>query len=133
MSPGVPELMLALEPYGSGLHREHVLVQFPELDKETVKETPVYELYKACTGFEKNLATLVREAAVGVARPEEVDAFLEAPDTTLESADAWFASLLELGAPRVVARPLEPADECLRRFRREQVAPVGSFHRLACR
>ncbi|MDQ2642183.1 MAG: hypothetical protein M3020_00085 [Myxococcota bacterium] len=61
------ELMLALEPYGNGLYPEKVLVHLPRLNKETVKETPVFELYKAGTVFEKGLGTLVREAAVGSA------------------------------------------------------------------
>lgn len=87
------ELMLALEPYGNGLQREHVLVHLGGLSRDSVRDTPIFELYKAGTTFEKNLATLVREAAVGLARPEEVDAFLRGPDVTLESADAWLASL----------------------------------------
>ena len=74
------ELMLALEPYGNGLVAEHVLIHLPGIGKDTVKETPVFELYKMGTVFEKNLGTLVREAAVGTARPEDVEAFLNAPD-----------------------------------------------------
>jgi hypothetical protein len=87
------ELMLALERYGSGLEPEHVLVHLAGLNKKDVEQTPVYELYKAGTSFEKNLATLVREAAKGVARPEETDAFLGGAALTLGSADAWLASL----------------------------------------
>lgn len=87
------ELMLALERYGSGLEPEHVLVHLPGLNKKSVEDTPVYELYKAGTSFEKSLSTLVREAAKGVARPEETEAFLGGAALTLESADRWLASL----------------------------------------
>ncbi|MFW6031477.1 MAG: BREX-6 system phosphatase PglZ, partial [Myxococcota bacterium] len=87
------ELLLAMEPYANGPQPDHVLVHLAGLTKESVKETPVYELYKAGRVFEKSLSTLVREAAVGVARPEEVEAFLREPDLTLEKADAWLASL----------------------------------------
>jgi hypothetical protein len=87
------ELMLALERYGSGLEPEHVLVHLPGLNKKAVEQTPVYELYKAGTSFEKNLATLVREAAKGVARPEETEAFLGGGPLTLERADEWLAAL----------------------------------------
>jgi hypothetical protein len=90
------ELMLALEPYGSGLHPEHVLVHLPGLNKDTVKETPVFELYKAGKVFEKNLATLAAEAAVGVAKPDELDAFVRgsgAAGLTLQNTDAWLAGL----------------------------------------
>ena len=92
------ELMLALEPYGNGLQPEKVLIHLPGLNKETVKETPVFELYKAGTVFEKNLATLVREAAVGVARSEDVESFFRQPGLSLEKADEWLASLR--GEPR---------------------------------
>ena len=87
------ELMLALEPYGNGLVAEHVLIHLPGIGKDTVKETPVFELYKMGTVFEKNLGTLVREAAVGTARPEDVEAFLNAPDLDLATADRWLAAL----------------------------------------
>lgn len=87
------ELMLALERYGSGLEPEHVLVHLPGLNKKTLEQTPVYELYKAGTSFEKSLATLVREAAKGVARPEETDAFLSRSPVSLEGADRWLGSL----------------------------------------
>ena len=87
------ELMLALEPFGNGLHPEHVLVHLPGLNKESIRETPIYELYKAGVVFEKNLVTLVREAAVGVATPEEVDAFIREPDLSLAKADEWLESL----------------------------------------
>jgi hypothetical protein len=87
------ELMLALEPYGNGLNPEHVLVHLPGLNKDTVRSTPVFELYQAGKTFEKNLATLIREAARGEARPEDVEAFLARGDVSLEGADAWLASL----------------------------------------
>lgn len=83
------ETMLALEPYGSGLHPEHVLIHLPGLNKESVRETPILELYEAGTVFEKNLATLVREAAVGLAKPEEIEAFVREPGLTVDKADQW--------------------------------------------
>jgi hypothetical protein len=92
------ELMLALEPYGNGLRPEHVLVHLPGLNKDTVKETPVYELCAAGIVFEKNLGTLVRETSVGIARPEEVEAFARAPGLSLAKADAWLEELS--GQPR---------------------------------
>lgn len=87
------ELMLALEPYNGGLLPEHVLVHLPRLNKDTVAETPVFELFKAGKVFEKNLVSLVREAAVGVATPGEVDAFVRSPDLALKAADRWLDDL----------------------------------------
>src|SRR5690606_7627199 len=116
------ELMLALKAYGNGLRREHVLVHLGGLTKESVKETPVLELYRAGTVFEKSLGTLVREASVGRARPDEVEDFLGGGGVTLEAADAWLASLqavprdgltLELeslGVEGVVMRLIEGKD-----------------------
>lgn len=87
------ELMLALEPYGSGLRPEHLLIHLPGLSKESVKETPVFELAAAGRMYERNLGTVVREAAVGVAKPEDVEAFLKTPGLTLATADAWLEEL----------------------------------------
>ncbi|MGH7295600.1 MAG: hypothetical protein ACRELB_11730, partial [Polyangiaceae bacterium] len=87
------ELMFALERYGKGLDPEHVLVHLPGLNRDSVKATPVYGVSAAGTTFERNLGTLVREVAVGIARPEEVDAFVRTPGITLEKADAWFEEL----------------------------------------
>ncbi len=87
------ELMLALEPFGNGLYPEKALVHLSGLNKESVKETPVYELYKAGTVFEKGLGTLVREAAVGSATPEEIDAFVRTPGLSVAGADEWLATL----------------------------------------
>jgi hypothetical protein len=53
----------------------------------------VYELYKAGTVFEKSLGTLIREAAVGSATPEETEEFVRGPGVTLAGADEWLASL----------------------------------------
>ncbi len=92
------ELMLALEKYGNEPLPEHLVLHLPGLNKDTVKETPALELYTAGSTFEKALPTLVREAAVGVARPEEIDAFLRSPPANIETADTWLASLR--AAPR---------------------------------
>lgn len=87
------ELMLALEPFGNGLYPEKALVHLSGLNKESVKETPVYELYKAGTVFEKGLGTLIREAALGSATPEEIETFVRGPALTVAAADEWLASL----------------------------------------
>ncbi len=83
------ELMLALKSHCTGPLPDKLLIHLPGLNKETVKETPIYEIYKAGKVFEKALSTVVREAAVGIARPEDVEAFLREPGLTLEAADRW--------------------------------------------
>jgi hypothetical protein len=85
------ELMLALEDLKDDVYPDKVLVHLAGLNKETVKETPALELYKAGSVFEKSLGSVVRDAAVGVVAPDEVDAFLNQDGVTLEGADAWLA------------------------------------------
>ena len=83
------ELMLALETYGNAVRPEHLLIHVPGLNKESVKETPAYELAAAGRIYERNLGTLVREAAVGLAKPEDVETFLRSAGVSLAGADAW--------------------------------------------
>src|SRR6185437_4480344 len=92
------ELMMALRDYANGLHADHVLVHLPGLNKDSIRETPVFELYKAGTVFERNLEKVVREAAVGTATPEELDAFVRAPGLSIAKADRWLEDLR--GKPR---------------------------------
>lgn len=85
------ELLLTLEPFGSGLDKAPLLIHMPGFNEESIKATPVLELYEAGTRFRKGLDTLIRESAVGRVAPAEVDTFL-AKHPTLEDADAWLAS-----------------------------------------
>lgn len=87
------EMMLALEGYGNDLQPEHVLVHLPGLNKDTVKDTPLFELYRAGTSFEKSLHTLVKEAARGLAKPDEVQELLRDPALTISKADQWLEAL----------------------------------------
>ncbi len=82
------ELMFALERHGNGLHRDKVLVHMPGFNNESIADTPVYELYKAGQRHERALDTLVKEAATGVLRPDDVAALLKQKDLTLAQADA---------------------------------------------
>lgn len=86
------QLMLALEPYGNGLHPEKVLVHLPGFNKNTVADTPVYELYKAGRSFERALDSVIEQAASGLMRPEESTEFRKGKPT-LEEADTWLASV----------------------------------------
>lgn len=85
------ELLFELEPYGSGLDRQPLLIHMPGFNEESVRATPVLEMYESGVRFRKALDTLIREAAVGRVAPSEVDAFL-AKKPTLEEADQWLSS-----------------------------------------
>ncbi|MCA9517084.1 MAG: BREX-6 system phosphatase PglZ [Myxococcales bacterium] len=87
-------LMLALEGVAGGVEKAPLVVHLPGLNEESVRDTPIYELYRAGTRYRKALDTLVTEAAAGRVRPEQIDAFKARAGTTLEAADLWLASLL---------------------------------------
>ena len=88
------ELMLALEPHCNGLRADNVLVHMPGFNTTNIIDTPLLELYRAGKSFQKNLGTLVAEAAHGHALPEEIAAFIRNPALSLSSADTW------IGTPR---------------------------------
>ncbi len=91
------ELMLSLEGAAAGVDRPRVVVHLPGFNEDSVKETPLLELYKAGTRFRKALTTLVTEAAAARVEPERIAHFLEQVELTLERADAWLESELESG------------------------------------
>lgn len=84
------EMMLALEDHGGGLEKPPLLVHMPGFNEETIRETPVLELYRPGYRFRKSLDTLIREAATSKVTPAELDRFV-ATMPTLEIADAWLA------------------------------------------
>ncbi len=88
------ELLLALEPEAGGTEKTPLLIHLPGFTEETVRATPLLELYAAGTRFRKALGTLVTEAALGRVPPGPVAAFLDHADLTLAGADAWLAATL---------------------------------------
>ena len=89
------ELMLQLESQAGGVEKSQLVVHLPGLNEESVKATPVLELYRAGVRYRKKLDTLVTEAAGGRVRPEQIDAFKAQDALSLDSADAWLAALLD--------------------------------------
>lgn len=89
------DLLLALEPYGSGLDNAPLLVHMPGYSEESIRKTPVLELYEPGVRFRKKLDSLVREAAAGKVAPEALEKYLAGSLTTLEAADGWLSSQLD--------------------------------------
>src|SRR5688500_7398385 len=85
------ELLLALEPHGSELDKHPLLIHMPGFNEESIKTTPLLELYAAGIRFRKAFDTLVREAASGRVAPAEVEKFI-AKQPSLEETDAWLSS-----------------------------------------
>lgn len=88
------ELLLSLEPHGSGLDKQPLLIHMPGYNEESIKETPVLELYAAGVRFRKALDTLIRETATGRVAPAEVDKFI-ASRPTIEDTDTWLGTAIE--------------------------------------
>lgn len=137
------ELVLLLEPHGSGLDRQQLLIHMPGFNEESIRQTPVLELYEAGVRFRKSLDTLIREAAVARVAPAEVDAFL-AGKPSLREADEWLRQassegvtgvrgLLEETGESLVLEALAHRDSVLRSRLRaaEDIAALREhLHRL---
>jgi hypothetical protein len=89
------DLVLALEPFGSGLDSSPLLVHMPGYAEDSVRKTPVLELYEAGVRFRKAPETLVREVAAGKVAPEVLERFLAGGLPSLEAADAWLSAQLD--------------------------------------
>ena len=82
-------MMLALESYGNGLDPEPLLLHMPGHTEESIRKTPMLEMYAAGFRFRKALATLIREAASGRVGPAEIEHYLASDAVSLEAAEAW--------------------------------------------
>ncbi|HUE96783.1 MAG TPA: BREX-6 system phosphatase PglZ, partial [Longimicrobiaceae bacterium] len=99
------ELKLKLEQSVSGREMPRLVVHLPGFNEESVRSTPLLELYLAGARFRKALATLVTDAASGHVRPEQIAAFLRPTDgLSLEAADDWLGGLLAEPAGGLAAR-----------------------------
>ncbi len=87
-------LMVALDGVAAGTEMVPLVIHLPGFTEETVRETPLFELYAAGVRYRKALDTLVTEAASGQVRPDQIDAFRAQPGMTLAGADAWLGALV---------------------------------------
>ena len=89
------EAMLALEHLFDTVDPTPLVLHLPGHNEESVRSTPLLELYRPGRRFRKGLDTLVTEAAAGRVRPEAIREFLESGPADLASADAWLAGQLQ--------------------------------------
>ena len=92
------ELMLALENVTAGIDATRAVIHLPGFNEELVKATPLFELYRAGKRYRKGLDTLVRDAAAGHVRPDQIDEFLRRSNFSLADADVWLNDLMTTGA-----------------------------------
>jgi hypothetical protein len=90
------ELLLDLEPLVNGVDKPPLLIHLPGFNEETVKATPLLELYEAGTCLVRNLNALVIDAAAGKVRPEQITAFQDSGRSTLSNADTWLTAMLSV-------------------------------------
>ena len=76
----------------AGTERVPLVIHLPGFTRESVKQTPLFEFYKAGKEYRKALDTLVTEAAAGRVRPDQIASFKA---RTLEEADTWLSTLLD--------------------------------------
>jgi hypothetical protein len=91
----VLELVLALQPHGSSLDNSPLLIHMPGFTRESIRKTPVLELYEPGLPFLKSPETLVREVARGRVAPDALEKYLAAGVPSLADADAWLAGQLD--------------------------------------
>ncbi len=88
------EMVLALETYGNGLDPEPLLIHMPGHTEETIRKTPILELYRAGYRFRKAFDTLIREAVTGRINPANIENYLNNGITDLPSAEVWLQNNL---------------------------------------
>lgn len=83
------EMLLALEPYGNRDLPDRLLIHMPGHTEDSIRKTPLLELYHCGIRFRKALNTLIRQAASGRINPDQIEAYLNTGVTDLSAADQW--------------------------------------------
>ncbi|MFT4628840.1 MAG: hypothetical protein ACI8PZ_007536 [Myxococcota bacterium] len=97
------ELMLAVERLAAGVDKTPMVVHLPGFNEDTVRDTPLLELYAAGVRYRKKLDTLVTDAAAGRVPPAQIAEFRARDALSLGEADAWLAALLDGGGGGLAA------------------------------
>lgn len=88
-------LLLELEHEAKGMGKPPLVIHLPGFNEETVKQTPLLELFFAGTRYWRRLDTLIEVAAGGRVLAEKIAEFRARPDVTLASADVWLQAQLK--------------------------------------
>ena len=88
------EMLLDLQELTGGVDKRPLVIHLPGFNKTSVTTTPMLELYKAGTVFQKALPTLINESAATRLPDDQIESFLHEDDVSLEKADAWLSDVL---------------------------------------
>ena len=103
-------LIASLEGVAAGAEKVPLVIHLPGFNEDSVRDTPLLELYAAGSRYRKKLDTLITEAASGRVKPDQIATFKDSPGVTLDSADAWLTALLDDGEGGISAqlRAMQP-------------------------
>ncbi len=90
------ELMLQLEGLEDGADMSPLVLHLPGWKEDTLRTTPLLELYAPGVRYRRKLDTLLVEAAAGRVPPERTQARVAEGVTSLADADAWLAKELDV-------------------------------------
>ncbi len=97
------EMLLALEPYGNGKYPDRLLLHMPGHTEESIRKSPILELYHAGARYRRALDTLIWEAATGRMSPDQIDSYLSNNVSNIAAAEQWLEKALA-----------QPQDDCTR-------------------
>ncbi len=83
------EMLLALESYNNREDPDRLLIHMPGHTEESIRKTPVLELYHAGYRYRKALDTLIREATTGRVSPAEIEHYFSSGVSDLAAAEQW--------------------------------------------
>jgi hypothetical protein len=83
------ELLLQLQELTGGVDKRPLVIHLPGFNKTSVATTPMLELYKAGTVFQKALPTLITDAAATRLPHDQIESYLAQENVDLEAADLW--------------------------------------------
>jgi len=88
------ETMLKLERLFDTVDPTPLVLHLPGHNEDSVRATPLLELYRPGKRFRRGLEKLVTEAAAGRVPPDAIKEFLAGSPADLATADAWLAEQL---------------------------------------
>lgn len=89
------KLLFELERTAGGLDKPQLLIHMPGFYEDSIKNTPLLELYEAGVRYRKALDTLVADASAGRLHPDRIAAIQSRAGLTLELADALVSAELD--------------------------------------